>query len=212
MTCMEIELKNIVKTYGDKRIFDQFNLSVKKGEIVAITGPSGKGKSTLLNIVGLLEAPDSGDVYIQGLKNPWKREKTKIKLLRHTIGYLFQNYALIDQETVSKNLDVALEYVRGVDKNALKRKVLEKVGLSDKLHHKVYQLSGGEQQRVALARLFLKKSDIILADEPTGSLDAANRDRVLSLIQSLNQEGKTVLIVTHDPEVTKICTRVVALA
>lgn len=209
---MEIELKNIVKTYGDKRIFDQFNLSVKKGEIVAITGPSGKGKSTLLNIVGLLEAPDSGDVYIQGLKNPWKREKTKIKLLRDTIGYLFQNYALIDQETVSKNLDVALEYVRGVDKNALKRKVLEKVGLSDKLHHKVYQLSGGEQQRVALARLFLKKSDIILADEPTGSLDAANRDRVLSLIQSLNQEGKTVLIVTHDPEVTKICTRVVALA
>ncbi|WP_027725967.1 ABC transporter ATP-binding protein [Tuberibacillus calidus] len=209
---MEIELKNIVKTYGDKRIFDQFNLSVKKGEIVAITGPSGKGKSTLLNIVGLLEAPDSGDVYIQGLKNPWKREKTKIKLLRDTIGYLFQNYALIDQETVSKNLDVALEYVRGVDKNALKRKALEKVGLSDKMHHKVYQLSGGEQQRVALARLFLKKSDIILADEPTGSLDAANRDRVLSLIQSLNQEGKTVLIVTHDPEVTKICTRVVALA
>jgi putative ABC transport system ATP-binding protein len=209
---MEIELKNIVKTYGDKRIFDQFNLSVKKGEIVAITGPSGKGKSTLLNIVGLLEAPDSGDVYIQGLKNPWKREKTKIKLLRDTIGYLFQNYALIDQETVSKNLDVALEYVRGVDKNALKRKALEKVGLSDKMHHKVYQLSGGEQQRVALARLFLKKSDIILADEPTGSLDATNRDRVLSLIQSLNQEGKTVLIVTHDPEVTKICTRVVALA
>ncbi|PEI85203.1 ABC transporter ATP-binding protein [Bacillus toyonensis] len=208
---MEIELKNISKKYENKQVLDNFNLVVNKGEMMAITGQSGTGKSTLLNIVGLLEEPDSGDVIIQGIENAWKSEKKQIELFRYTIGYLFQNYALIDNETVSKNLDVALEYVKLPNKDEKKKEVLEKVGLLDKLNSKIYQLSGGEQQRIALARLMLKKNDIILADEPTGSLDEVNRDQVLSILKSLNNEGKTILIVTHDPEVSKICTNVVTL-
>ncbi|HDR3908514.1 ABC transporter ATP-binding protein [Bacillus toyonensis] len=208
---MEIELKNISKKYENKQVLDNFNLVVNKGEMMAITGQSGTGKSTLLNIVGLLEEPDSGDVIIQGIENAWKSEKKQIDLFRYTIGYLFQNYALIDNETVSKNLDVALEYVKLPNKDDKKKEVLEKVGLLDKLNSKIYQLSGGEQQRIALARLMLKKNDIILADEPTGSLDEVNRDQVLSILKSLNNEGKTILIVTHDPEVSKICTNVVTL-
>ncbi|ARC27576.1 bacteriocin ABC transporter ATP-binding protein [Bacillus toyonensis] len=208
---MEIELKNISKKYENKQVLDNFNLVVNKGEMMAITGQSGTGKSTLLNIVGLLEEPDSGDVIIQGIENAWKSEKKQIELFRYTIGYLFQNYALIDNETVSKNLDVALEYVKLPNKDDKKKEVLEKVGLLDKLNSKIYQLSGGEQQRIALARLMLKKNDIILADEPTGSLDEVNRDQVLSILKSLNNEGKTILIVTHDPEVSKICTNVVTL-
>ncbi|MEH7750310.1 ABC transporter ATP-binding protein [Bacillus toyonensis] len=208
---MEIELKNISKKYENKQVLDNFNLVVNKGEMMAITGQSGTGKSTLLNIVGLLEEPDSGDVIIQGVENAWKSEKKQIDLFRYTIGYLFQNYALIDNETVSKNLDVALEYVKLPNKDDKKKEVLEKVGLLDKLNSKIYQLSGGEQQRIALARLMLKKNDIILADEPTGSLDEVNRDQVLSILKSLNNEGKTILIVTHDPEVSKICTNVVTL-
>ncbi|WP_142335350.1 putative bacteriocin export ABC transporter, partial [Bacillus toyonensis] len=195
----------------NKQVLDNFNLVVNKGEMMAITGQSGTGKSTLLNIVGLLEEPDSGDVIIQGIENAWKSEKKQIELFRYTIGYLFQNYALIDNETVSKNLDVALEYVKLPNKDDKKKEVLEKVGLLDKLNSKIYQLSGGEQQRIALARLMLKKNDIILADEPTGSLDEVNRDQVLSILKSLNNEGKTILIVTHDPEVSKICTNVVTL-
>ncbi|PEE31560.1 bacteriocin ABC transporter ATP-binding protein [Bacillus toyonensis] len=208
---MEIELKNISKKYENKQVLGNFNLVVNKGEMMAITGQSGTGKSTLLNIVGLLEEPDSGDVIIQGIENAWKSEKKQIELFRYTIGYLFQNYALIDNETVSKNLDVALEYVKLPNKDDKKKEVLEKVGLLDKLNSKIYQLSGGEQQRIALARLMLKKNDIILADEPTGSLDEVNRDQVLSILKSLNNEGKTILIVTHDPEVSKICTNVVTL-
>ncbi|MED2693562.1 ABC transporter ATP-binding protein [Bacillus toyonensis] len=208
---MEIELKNISKKYENKQVLDNFNLVVNKGEMMAITGQSGTGKSTLLNIVGLLEEPDSGDVIIQGIENAWKSEKKQIELFRYTIGYLFQNYALIDNETVSKNLDVALEYVKLPNKEDKKKEVLEKVGLLDKLNSKIYQLSGGEQQRIALARLMLKKNDIILADEPTGSLDEVNRDQVLSILKSLNNEGKTILIVTHDPEVSKICTNVVTI-
>ncbi|XLP21186.1 ABC transporter ATP-binding protein [Bacillus toyonensis] len=208
---MEIELKNISKKYENKQVLDNFNLVVNKGEMMAITGQSGTGKSTLLNIVGLLEEPDSGDVIIQGIENAWKNEKKQIELFRYTIGYLFQNYALIDNETVSKNLDVALEYVKLPNKDDKKKEVLKKVGLLDKLNSKIYQLSGGEQQRIALARLLLKKNDIILADEPTGSLDEVNRDQVLSILKSLNNEGKTILIVTHDPEVSKMCTNVVTL-
>lgn len=208
---MVIELRNVNKKFGDKEIFSDFNLSVKKGEMISITGQSGKGKSTLLNMIGLLEEPDSGEIIINGEKNPWKNNKKLVHLFRYTIGYLFQNYALIEQETVSKNLDIALAYVKGADKAEKKRKALERVGLLDKLNNKIYELSGGEQQRIALARLMLKENDIILADEPTGSLDVINRNHVLKILRELNEEGKTVIIVTHDHEVSQMCTRVISL-
>ena len=204
---MIIQLKNIDKKYGNKYLFKNLDFSIKKGEMIAITGSSGSGKSTLLNIIGLIDKPDSGEVLICGNKNPYDKEKIKLNLFRNNIGYLFQNYALVDNYTVSKNLDIALEYVKGKNKNKLKEEALDKVGLLDKLNNKVFELSGGEQQRVALARLMLKKNDIILADEPTGSLDEDNKAIILKLLKELNNEGKTVVIVTHDKVVADICDR-----
>ena len=204
---MIIQLKNINKSYSNKYLFNNLDFSIKKGEMVAITGPSGVGKSTLLNIIGLIDKPDSGEVIICNNKNPYNKEKLKLKLFRDNIGYLFQNYALVDNYTVSKNLDIALEYVKNKNKKRLKEEALEKVGLLDKLNNKVFELSGGEQQRVALARLMLKEKDIILADEPTGSLDEDNRDIILKLLKQLNNEGKTIVLVTHDKAVANICDR-----
>lgn len=204
---MIIELKNINKSYSNKYLFKNLDFSIKKGEMVAITGPSGVGKSTLLNIIGLIDKPDSGEVVICSNKNPFDKEKVKLKLFRDNIGYLFQNYALVDNYTVSKNLDIALEYVKNKNKKRLKEEALEKVGLLDKLNNKIFELSGGEQQRVALARLMLKEKDIILADEPTGSLDEDNRDIILKLLKQLNDEGKTIVLVTHDKTVANICNR-----
>lgn len=208
---MVIELKNINKKYGNKELFKDLNFSIKKGEMIAITGKSGSGKSTLLNILGLIDKPDSGDIIICNNKNPYYNEKEKIKLFRYNIGYLFQNYALIDNYTVSKNLDIALEYVKSNNKKELKEEALKKVGLLDKLNNKIFELSGGEQQRIALARLMIKKNDIILADEPTGSLDDLNRDIILNLLKKLNNEGKTIIIVTHDNIVADMCTRKINL-
>lgn len=204
---MVIELKNINKNYGNKYLFKNLNFSIKKGEMIAITGASGSGKSTLLNIIGLIDKPNSGEVSICGNKNPYDKEKIKLNLFRNNIGYLFQNYALVDNYTVSKNLDIALEYVKGKDKKKLKEEALDKVGLLDKLNNKVFELSGGEQQRVALARLILKENDIILADEPTGSLDEDNKAIILTLLKELNNEGKTVVVVTHDKVVADMCDR-----
>ena len=204
---MVIELKNINKNYGNKYLFKNLNFSIKKGEMIAITGASGSGKSTLLNIIGLIDKPNSGEVSICGNKNPYDKEKIKLNLFRNNIGYLFQNYALVDNYTVSKNLDIALEYVKGKDKKKLKEEALDKVGLLDKLNNKVFELSGGEQQRVALARLILKENDIILADEPTGSLDEDNKAIILTLLKELNNEGKTVVVVTHDKVVANMCDR-----
>ena len=204
---MIIELKNINKSYSNKYLFKNLDFSIKKGEMVAITGPSGVGKSTLLNIIGLIDKPDSGEVVICSNKNPFDKEKVKLKLFRDNIGYLFQNYALVDNYTVSKNLDIALEYVKNKNKKRLKEEALEKVGLLDKLNNKIFELSGGEQQRVALARLMLKEKDIILADEPTGSLDEDNRDIILKLLKQLNDEGKTIVLVTHYKTVANMCNR-----
>ena len=206
---MIIELKNINKKYGSRELFQNLDFSIKKGEMVAITGASGSGKSTLLNIMGLIDKPDSGEVLICGNKNPYDKEKIKLNLFRNNIGYLFQNYALVDNYTVSKNLDIALEYVKVTDKDKkkLKEEALDKVGLLDKLNNKVFELSGGEQQRVALARLMLKKNDIILADEPTESLDENNKNIILKLLKQLNNEGKTIVVVTHDKVVADICHR-----
>lgn len=204
---MIIELKNINKSYSNKYLFKNLDFSIKKGEMVAITGPSGIGKSTLLNIIGLIDKPDSGEVVICSNKNPFDKEKVKLKLFRDNIGYLFQNYALVDNYTVSKNLDIALEYVKNKNKKRLKEEALEKVGLLDKLNNKIFELSGGEQQRIALARLMLKEKDIILADEPTGSLDEDNRDIILKLLKQLNDEGKTIVLVTHDKTVANMCNR-----
>ncbi|MFC9567364.1 putative bacteriocin export ABC transporter, partial [Bacillus cereus] len=194
---LEIKLDHITKKFGEKYIFQNFSLDIYKNEFIGIMGKSGAGKSTLLNIIGLLDEPDEGTVMIEGYDNPYKHKKF---FFRNKLGYIFQNFALMDNETVGKNLEVALKFqkVTKEEKKDLMKNVLEQVGLSCSLKTKVYTLSGGEQQRLAIARVLLKKCNIILADEPTGSLDKENRDQVINLLKKLHNEGKTIIIVTHD--------------
>ena len=167
-----------------------------------LTGESGKGKTTILNMLGLLESPDSGEVIVEGRVNLNRKETMMIQ--RKKFGYLFQNYALIENETVESNLNIALLYRKGINKKSLVKEALHFVNLNNSfLEKKIYQLSGGEQQRVAIARLFLKESDYIFADEPTGNLDMKNRDIVFGLLQKLNEMGKAVVYVTHDIELAE---------
>lgn len=208
-----IEVNNLTKCYNNKVILEKFSLRVNTGEMIAINGCSGKGKSTLLNIIGLIENFDEGELTIAGIEKLRPNTPQAMKVIRDEIGYLFQNFALIDNETVEFNLKIAMKYagLNNKDKMINMEKVLDKVGLNGYLNRKVYELSGGEQQRVAIARLMLKPCNIILADEPTGSLDEENRDNILNILKYLNKQGKTVIIVTHDETVTNICTRKISL-
>lgn len=203
-----IEIKNINKSFGDQVIFNDFSLAIEDGEFVIISGSSGKGKTTLLNIIGLLEPYNNGTVLVDGISLSKVKPKVQREYWMKKVGFLFQNFALIENKTVLQNLEIVKKDARtdySIDK------ALECVGLLSKKNSKVYTLSGGEQQRLALARLFLKKCDIILADEPTGSLDRKNADMVLNLLLELNKRGKTVIIVTHDERIKSIGKRVVEL-
>ncbi|MBZ1328769.1 ABC transporter ATP-binding protein [Clostridium botulinum] len=208
-----IKMQNITKKFGNKIILNKFSLDIKEGELLAITGLSGSGKSTILNIIGLLEDIDSGKFILDGNENIKVNSSKANKILRETIGYLFQNFALIDEETVLYNLQLALKYVKKSksEKKDLIKHALKHMNLENYEKRKIYELSGGEQQRVSIARLILKPSKIILADEPTGSLDAKNRDLVLFHLKELNKQGKTVIIVTHDIEVAQKCNRIISL-
>lgn len=204
-----IEIKNLNKKFNDKVIFNNLNLTIEDGEMLAISGASGSGKTTLLNILGKLDKEYDGNIIID---NKNLKTITQTNYLRNTIGYLFQNYALADNLTVTRNLDFSLKYSDDKSLEA-KENALEMVGLDPKeyLNKKIYTLSGGEQQIVALARLFLKPCSIILADEPTGSLDVKNRDVVLEILRKMNEHGKTVIVVTHDPYVLTVCDRVIKI-
>ena len=204
-------LKQICKKFGSHEIFHNFDLEVEQGDFVCITGESGKGKTTLLNIIGMLEQPDSGAVTINGVENPRLNKPSGRKLLKHDVFYVFQNYGLVEDQTVKYNLKIAGYFTKKTKDGDLEA-ALAKVGLGPEfLKAKIYTLSGGEQQRCALARMYLKEHSIILADEPTGSLDAANREKIMEILKGMNEAGKTVVVVTHDPEVTKCAKRVVRL-
>ena len=204
-----ITLKNISKEYNDTKILEDFNFVINKGEMIFITGESGIGKTTLLNIMSLLERPDSGDVIVENVVNPNK--KSVLNLRRNMFGYLFQNYALIENETVEDNLLLALKYRRNIDKKAEIEKVLYDVNLKNFNKKKIFMLSGGEQQRVALARIMLKQCEYIFADEPTGNLDNKNRDIVFDILKSINLLDKTIVIVTHDKELIKQSDKIINL-
>ena len=208
-----IQLENITKTIGKKVILENLSLKINQGDLVAIVGKSGSGKSTLLNLLGLIDGDYSGNYEIFGQKNVPVNSAKSQAIIREHISYLFQNFALIDNETVEYNLMLALKYVKLSKKDKVKKieEILERVGLSSTLHQKVSELSGGEQQRIAVARAILKPSQLLLADEPTGSLDPANRDLVLKFLLDMNKEGKTVIIVTHDIYVAQQCHRVIEL-
>ena len=208
-----IDLLNIKKTYCGKTLFDNFNLSIDTGEFLGILGPSGSGKTTLLNIIGLITDISSGSVNIDGIKNLKANSKSALMLRRSTIGYLFQNYGLIDDETVSWNLKLAFEYkkLKKSEKEKRINKVAEQFKLSDCLNKKIYMLSGGQQQRVAVMRLLLQESRIILADEPTSSLDKDNEKIIMGELKRLNDAGITVIMVTHNRLLEHYFTRKIIL-
>lgn len=190
---MTIDLLNVSKSFGSKKIFTDLNLKFESGKSYALIGGSGSGKSTLLNIIGRLEKIDSGNVSVDK-QDIWKiKERTFFK---NTVGYVFQNYSLIDNKTVYDNLSLITK-----DKKTI-TDVLEKVGLSsDYLHQKIYELSGGQAQRVAIARMLMKPRKIILADEPTGALDGEIGKEIIRLLLNEKDEDKYVIIATHDPAV-----------
>lgn len=195
-----ISIKGLEKNFGKKTVFSGFCLDIPEGSFTVISGASGSGKSTLLNIIGLLEKKDKGNIVHFGQKNikPFSTKATS--LLKDKIGYLFQNYALVDNATVEYNLTLAMEGHDTSKENNQIKEVLEAVGLAGFEKKKVYQCSGGEQQRVAIARLMLKPCELILADEPTGSLDHENKMKVVDLLKGFQREGKTVVLVTHDED------------
>ncbi|WOC32692.1 MULTISPECIES: ATP-binding cassette domain-containing protein [Caproicibacterium] len=207
------KMERLAKRFGNKVVLNDFSLCVNAGEMLCIAGASGSGKSTILNIVGMFESADSGEISLFEQPQPKLNSKKGRALLQSKLFYLFQNYALVDDRDISYNLEIPLMAVKKSkkEKEILKRQALEKVGLSVPLSQKVYQLSGGEQQRVSIARGFLRPFDLLLADEPTGSLDADNRDVVFQLLQQFHAEGKTVIIVSHDPYIIKHCPRTVRI-
>ncbi|NCC55563.1 MAG: ATP-binding cassette domain-containing protein [Erysipelotrichia bacterium] len=196
----KIILKNISKKYGDRIIIDDLSLEIEEGKIITFTGKSGVGKTTLLNIIGQLDYDYEGELYIdkQLVK---KNDKERLELYRNKIGFVFQNYALIDNMSIKENLQIAMKFSKN-KANEIEN-VLKQVGIDNDINKKVYTLSGGEQQRVAIARLLIKPCDIILADEPTGSLDKECKQEIIKLFKYLNSLGKTILIVTHDDEVVQ---------
>lgn len=204
-----VKIRNLSKSYGSKPIFKQFNLDLDEGDMVAITGPSGAGKSTLLNILGILEPFDSGTIYLFGEELPKVNSRKANEFLRNKISYLFQNFALVDDWTVKQNLEIVLNHqkLNKEEKNLKIEEALKIVGLEGYENNKIYTLSGGEQQRVSIARILLKPGELILADEPTGSLDHQNKELVIKLLKQINLLGKTILIVTHDPEVAESCSK-----
>lgn len=199
------------KKFGDIMVLDQFHMSVEENEFVAVIGASGSGKSTLLNIIGLLERMTSGSLEIFGSENVKPFSAQASRILKHKIGYIFQNYALLEDKTVLYNLMLCIENFKIKNKKEKIAEALKEVGLSGFENKKIYQCSGGEQQRIAIARLLLKPCELVLADEPTGSLDKVNKDIIYSMLKLLQKKGKTIIVVSHDNDLIELADRCITL-
>lgn len=206
-----IMIRNLSKSFKDNKIFENLNLDIPKNKITTVYGPSGCGKSTLLNIIGLIENYNSGYIVFEGEKIPKISSVNATKWKRNKISYIFQNFGLLQNSTINDNLNIGTKFLKKDKKEIKKMKleVMKKVGLNYKLSTKTYELSGGEQQRVSIARALLKPSDVILADEPTGSLDYNNKKVVLDLLRSI--KNKTIIIVSHDEYLKKYSDKVINL-
>ncbi|EAC1347056.1 ABC transporter ATP-binding protein [Campylobacter coli] len=205
-----IQIKNLSKKFGKVKALDNINLNIYKGEWLAIMGPSGSGKSTLLNILSLMDDPSSGKYILDNEDLEQINEEQKITLRREKIGLIFQQFHLIPYLSALENVMLSQYYHSSVDEEDAKA-VLEKVGLSHRLSHLPSQLSGGEQQRVCIARALINNPEILLADEPTGNLDEANEKIVLETLQKLKNEGKTIVLITHNSELAKFADRTLIL-
>lgn len=205
-----LEVKNVSKIYGPLKALDNVNLTVENGEWVAIMGPSGSGKSTMMNIIGCMDKPSMGEVLLDGADISKESNKALTAIRRDKIGLIFQQFHLVNYLTAVENVMVSQYYHSMPDeKEALE--ALERVGLKDRAKHLPSQLSGGEQQRVCIARALINHPEIVLADEPTGNLDEANEGIVLEIFKQLHREGTTLIVVTHDPEVAEEAQRTVVL-
>ncbi|MDF1797215.1 MAG: ABC transporter ATP-binding protein [Coxiellaceae bacterium] len=213
----KLELKNVCKTYqmGDVLVkaLDDINLSIIPGEYVAILGPSGSGKSTLMNLLGCLDTPTSGTYTMNGkdVSQLTRRELAQVR--NQEIGFIFQSFNLLDYATALENVALPLVY-RGIGKTERETKakqLLEQVGLGDRMHHKPKELSGGQRQRVAIARALVGDPHMILADEPTGNLDSESGLAIMQQLKQLSENGKTIIVVTHDLELAKQFTRVIQI-
>ena len=205
-----LELKSISKIYGDLHALDNVSLKVEKGEWVAIMGPSGSGKSTMMNIIGCMDKPTSGQVLLDGVDISKESDRNLTAIRRDKIGLIFQQFHLVNYLTALENVMVA-QYYHSVPDEAEAMEALRRVGLADRAKHLPSQLSGGEQQRVCIARALINYPELILADEPTGNLDEANENIVLEIFRQLHSEGTTLVVVTHDPEVGEVAQRTVVL-
>jgi len=202
-----LKLCNIDKSFGERKILDSMSIEICQGDIIGVMGRSGSGKTTLLNIIGLLDRFDEGEYFFDNQRIDVKSEKIMSNMRRDNIGFVIQNYALINEKNVFYNISVPL-LCRGVDKKNIKREVesiAEKVGILELLKKSPYELSGGESQRVSIARALIRNPSIILADEPTGALDEKTENEILMLFKELNNQGTTILFVTHNQEVAKNC-------
>lgn len=205
-----LELKDISKIYGNVKALQNINLNVQQGEWLAIMGPSGSGKTTMMNIIGCMDRPSNGSVILDGKDISKEGQKSLTTVRRDKIGLIFQQFHLVNYLTALENIMVAQYYHSMPDeKEALQ--ALERVGLKERAKHLPSQLSGGEQQRVCIARALINYPKLILADEPTGNLDEANEGIVLDIFKQLHSEGSTIVVVTHDPEVAEEAQRTVVL-
>ena len=212
-----LQVEDLCKTYMQGKILVNalrgVTFNVKKGELVAIMGPSGSGKSTLMALVGCLEKPTSGKVVINGIDITAIPDRELPQIRREMIGFVFQHYNLLPALSALGNVELAMRFSGITKKERLKRaeKLLQRLGLEKRLHHKPNELSGGEQQRVSIARAIANNPSIILADEPTGEVDSSTRDKIIQIFEELSLQGQTIIIVTHDPEVAKHCDRVIRI-
>jgi putative ABC transport system ATP-binding protein len=200
-----LKLHNLSRVYQTEDVetsaLNNVNIEIVQGEFVAIMGPSGCGKSTLLNTIGMLDSPSSGDYIFNGENVAGYSEKQLSVIRKQSIGFIFQNFNLIDELTVAENIELALIYhkIPSAERKAKVEKVMDKVGIAHRAKHLPSQLSGGQQQRVAVARAVVGDQKMILADEPTGNLDSAHGQEVMEMLQALNDEGTTIVMVTHSP-------------
>ncbi|RAV30724.1 ABC transporter ATP-binding protein [Sinomicrobium soli] len=212
-----IVIKDLHKSYrmgtNSLHVLKGLNLSVEEGELVAIMGSSGSGKSTLLNILGMLDEADSGEYILDGVPIRNLNETKAAKYRNKFLGFIFQSFNLINYKTAIENVALPLYYQR-VNRNERQEKAmkyLEKVGLKNWAHHLPSELSGGQKQRVAIARAMAAEPKVLLADELTGALDSKTSYEIMDLIQEINDEGKTILVVTHEPDIAQMCKRIIHL-
>jgi len=203
-------MKGVSKVYGTLHALSDINLTVNAGDWLSIMGPSGSGKTTMINLIGCMDSPSSGSVILDGHDISRESAASLTRIRRDKIGLIFQQFHLISYLTAVENIMVA-QYYHSMPDEGEALEALEKVGLKDRARHLPSQLSGGEQQRVCIARALINSPDILLGDEPTGNLDEENEGIVIDILRTLHREGATIIVVTHDPEVGDVAQRKIVL-